>query len=245
MSEDSSSKDIVAHTHTHKEKTKGWGVPGGLVITAAAFLGPQFALVGIAPVLAPLLQFYGNNLQSFVLQMLFQLMVIGFILLALRSYKTNLADFGFGKIKGAHVQLAVLGFIAYFVLTIALNHLITNLFLIPDEAQDLGYMELRGFEFFLAFLSLCIVTPIAEEFLFRGFLFKGLRSKLGFYLTTFVVSIIFAIAHGQLNVAIDVFVLSLVLCYVREKSGSLWPAIFVHALKNSVAFLLLFIYNVQ
>ena len=40
---------------------------------------------------------------------------------------------------------------------------------------------------------------------------------------------------------IDTFILSLVLCYLRVKTGSLWAGITLHALKNGIAFVALFV----
>jgi membrane protease YdiL (CAAX protease family) len=36
----------------------------------------------------------------------------------------------------------------------------------------------------------------------------------------------------------------MVLAYLREKTGSLWPPIGLHALKNFVAFMALFVFKV-
>ena len=90
-------------------------------------------------------------------------------------------------------------------------------------------------------VALVIVTPIFEETVFRGFLFKGLRRRLPFWAAASVVSVMFAFAHGQWNVALDTFVLSLILCFLVEKNNSLIPSILLHELKNEVAFTALFI----
>ena len=61
-------------------------------------------------------------------------------------------------------------------------------------------------------------------------------------------SIIFASAHlpegtsGLLWIGfIDTFILSLVLIYLREKTGGLWSGMIVHALKNGLAFFVIYI----
>jgi len=49
-------------------------------------------------------------------------------------------------------------------------------------------------------------------------------------------------AAGPLYIAaLDTFILSLVLIYLREKTGSLWASITLHAVKNGVAFMALFV----
>lgn len=64
-----------------------------------------------------------------------------------------------------------------------------------------------------------------------------------------ITSGVFALAHLQFGnglplvwaAAIDTFVLSLVLVYLRDRRGSLTAPIILHMLKNSVAFVLLFV----
>jgi len=44
--------------------------------------------------------------------------------------------------------------------------------------------------------------------------------------------------------ALDTFILSFVLIYLKEKTGSLWPPIGLHMLKNSLAFISIFILHI-
>jgi membrane protease YdiL (CAAX protease family) len=45
--------------------------------------------------------------------------------------------------------------------------------------------------------------------------------------------------------AIDTFTLSLILVYLREKTGGLWSSMGLHAIKNGIAFVSLFIVHVR
>jgi membrane protease YdiL (CAAX protease family) len=131
----------------------------------------------------------------------------------------------------------------YVLLTVGLSMLVK--WLIPgfnaNQQQNLGIENLHGWwQNVLAFVSLAILPPIAEETLFRGFLFKGLRRKWPFWLSAIVTSLMFAVAHGQFNVGVDVFALSLVLCYIVEKTDSIFIGITIHILKNTFAFIVLF-----
>lgn len=51
----------------------------------------------------------------------------------------------------------------------------------------------------------------------------------------------FGLVHGQWNVAIDTFILSMVMIALYEKTKNLWACVFLHGLKNLVAFLALFV----
>ena len=45
----------------------------------------------------------------------------------------------------------------------------------------------------------------------------------------------------QWAVTIDTFVLSLMLCALREYTGAIWAGVLLHAIKNGLAFYLLFV----
>ncbi len=90
----------------------------------------------------------------------------------------------------------------------------------------------------LLILSIGILTPVFEEMIFRGFLFKGLeRSILGRHGTVWVTSLVFVLIHMQYNwhVLLLILPLALVLGYSRLYSGSLMVPIVLHAMNNSLA----------
>lgn len=123
----------------------------------------------------------------------------------------------------------------------------------PTQTQDVGFSHLvQQYQYFLAFITLVVVAPVAEEFLFRGYLFGKIRKRAPFWITMILVSLAFASLHipgtdaaghfqAQWNVAVDVFALSLVLCGLREVTNNIWAGVLLHALKNGIAFYLLFI----
>ena len=86
-----------------------------------------------------------------------------------------------------------------------------------------------------------MIAPIAEEVVFRGWLYGKFRSKMPAYLSIVLVSALFGLMHGQWNVGINVFCLSIVLCLLREVTGTIWSGIVLHMLKNGLAFYLLFV----
>ncbi len=136
------------------------------------------------------------------------------------------------------------GAVAYLILTTLLTTIAmyTLTFIDYDQAQDTGFAGISTpLEYGLAFFILVIVAPFAEEVLFRGYLFGKLRKYAPLWVSILVTSLLFAIVHFQWNVGVDVFALSIVLCLLRVVSGSLWPSILLHTLKNGLAYYLLFI----
>lgn len=111
-----------------------------------------------------------------------------------------------------------------------------------NQAQDVGFKDFKlSLELLAGFVSLVIITPLFEETIFRGVLFKGLRYRLPFWLSAVVSSLVFAVAHGQWNVAIDTFAMGVTAAFLLERSGSIFTSILLHALKNGLAFSLLFL----
>jgi membrane protease YdiL (CAAX protease family) len=135
----------------------------------------------------------------------------------------------------------------YLVAYAIIKHLVPGLNV--NEKQQLGFNNISGAkEMILTFISLVILPPIGEEILFRGFLYSSLKKNLPIVVAVLGTCTIFAIGHlpeggaaGPLYIAaIDTFVLSLVLIYLREKTGGLWASMTLHGLKNCIAFVALY-----
>jgi membrane protease YdiL (CAAX protease family) len=80
-----------------------------------------------------------------------------------------------------------------------------------------------------------ILVPIAEESLFRGVLFGGLR-RYGFVVAMLTSSVVFGLAHGISIVLPAAIILGAVGAFLYEKSGSIWPAVISHAVNNAIIF---------
>ena len=110
-----------------------------------------------------------------------------------------------------------------------------------NQAQNLSFQNTTDpLQLWIIGLVVCLVAPIAEEILLRGFLFTKIREKFrgpsGFWLTAIIVSSVFAVAHGQLNVGIMTFILSMCNSRIRENSGVIYGAILLHAGVNFLSF---------
>jgi membrane protease YdiL (CAAX protease family) len=233
--------DVSSVNNSNTEQNKGWGAISGTIWALVAFIGPQFVIAPLLPLLAGLA--ISDNAKTFTLHASVELVTLFVLFLIIHRYGLRLSDIGLGKWKLSYLGWALLGLPVYFTFSsvvVSLAGLLLPTHLV-EEQQQLGFTAGgTPFELSLIFIALVVVTPLVEETIFRGFLLRGYR-KLGMVVATLLVSGLFALAHMQVNVGIDVFVLSLVLCYVRLKTDSLWPAILIHAFKNFIAFYLLFI----
>ena len=148
----------------------------------------------------------------------------------------------------------LLGFAAYFVSYIIIIDIVKAV--VPsinlNQQQQIGFQNPAHWQLPLVFISLVILPPLVEELLVRGFLYSGLKKGLPQIWAVLTTSGLFAIAHLQAGsgapllwvAAIDTFILSLVLIFLKERTGSLWASIGLHMLKNGVAFISLFILHV-
>ena len=144
------------------------------------------------------------------------------------------------------ILLAPIGYIASMVAAMAVL-LVIQAF-VPSfnlqETQDVGFrMEslYSNADKMVAFAALVILAPIAEELIFRGYLYGKLRTRLSAIPAIILVSVLFGFMHGQWNVGIVVGVMSIFLCIARELTGTIYAGILMHMIRNGLAFYLLYI----
>ena len=85
----------------------------------------------------------------------------------------------------------------------------------------------------------CIVAPICEEMLFRGYIFTALRNWRGTLPAALITALLFGGVHVGSAPALDLIPLAGLgfgLCLLYRYTGSLYTAILAHALNNSLAF---------
>jgi membrane protease YdiL (CAAX protease family) len=234
-----------------KDKDVTWGVGASLGIGLAAFLVPQI-IIGIA--IAFIAQSRGQTIEEFigedniVLTFVLALSVAVISTLIVRLYMkgTNFWQrIGFRKLSPSEWGLAFPGYLVYFFLAFLANISLALLFPeVADQEQDTGFTNAAGIELWMAFVSLVILAPLYEELLFRGFVFRGLAKATSYWPAALASSALFGIAHAQLNLAIDTFLVGMVASWLVWKTNSLWPAILLHGIKNLIAYIFIFVVEV-
>ncbi len=84
-----------------------------------------------------------------------------------------------------------------------------------------------------------VIAPLAEEALFRGVIYAGLRDRYGELVGLVVSAGVFAALHFEIYVFAPIFMLGLLLGWIVSRSRSVWPAVITHALFNASALLIL------
>ena len=162
------------------------------------------------------------------------------------------ADLGIrGEVEWTDILLSPIAYVVGTLLAAGLVSLLSGFtWFDAGQAQSTGFEPyMNAPERIIAFITLAVIAPIAEEVIFRGWLYGRIRERLhgkvaewaGIVISTLVVSVTFGLVHMQWNVGVNVFALSLVLCALREITGKIYAGIFTHVIKNAVAFYLLYI----
>ncbi len=90
----------------------------------------------------------------------------------------------------------------------------------------------------LMVLGIVVGAPLVEEFVFRGVVFRGwAASGMGPWLTIALTSLMWTALHVQYDVVVLawLFLLGLLIGYVRHRTGSIWGPLVMHAFNNALA----------
>lgn len=218
------------------------GAAYGLAILLSILVVNVFAVAGLR------IDVLNLNVASFVGNLLVWTIMMIVLLVPLKKWgilKNFKQELGLDRFPSwSDIGLAILAFFPYAVLSNIFNQ--TFVVLVPSydqtQVQQLGFSNFTTqYEVMLAFLALVVAAPIIEEIIFRGYLFGRLRKHAGTVVAILLTSITFAVLHMQLNVGIDVFALSILLCLLRVVTGSIWAGVLLHMIKNGLAYYVLFV----
>ncbi len=176
---------------------------------------------------------------------LLTLAIVIFVPMMAKKVHTNMKEIGLDRLPiWTEIFIAPAGLVIYLILSAVLMYIGSKIIpgFVINQAQEVGFSQLsRRYEYILAFGTLVVLAPFAEEVLFRGYLFGKLKKQIPVWVAILVTSAVFGAFHGAWNIAIDTFALSIILCVLRQITGSIWPSIVLHMIKNSIAFYILFI----
>ena len=229
-------------------------------MTVGALLGWAFlmalwvgvVLIGVQYALAYLISAMHLQVSEIVLQTIFSalvyvvaLLVIIFVPWKLLKMKTTREELGMrGLPTWTDILLAPIAFIVFLIASGFIMAVMQAIMPSIDwtQEQDVGFNNIiSNLDFVLTFLSLVVIAPIAEEIIFRGWLYGKMRRKMSAVPAILIVSLLFGLVHGQWNVGVVVFTMSIAMCLIRELTGTIWGGILVHMIKNGLAFYALYV----
>ena len=112
------------------------------------------------------------------------------------------------------------------------------------EKQDLVqiFLSADGLEVrALIIIAAVVVAPIAEETLFRGFIYGVLKRYTDGPFAAIISAMFFAIIHMHVGSLVPLWVLALVLCAAYEMTGCLLVPMLLHSAFNSTSIVLMLI----
>ena len=129
------------------------------------------------------------------------------IILILIYYAYNSKD-SF-KIKKRFIKITVQT-MSIFIPLIFLLSIITKLILFEYKEQKvvLDLKEGTFNELYISFFIICIIVPIFEEIVFRGFFYKAIKRFVPYVLSSIIVALIFALIHNNILSFTILFVVS-------------------------------------
>lgn len=167
---------------------------------------------------------------------------LGGVLLTVAIRKRKLSVFGIDRVAPKWLAIAL----AIGVGVVALNVGITSIVSATTDAADVqaNYQSAAtsGVSGFVGAILLgAVLTPIGEEFLFRGVVYNLLK-RYGIWLAVILSAAIFAFSHG-LNLATPVaFVVGVSAALLMQKTKSVWPGVVVHSVNNASSTIISVIY---
>ncbi len=144
---------------------------------------------------------------------------------------------GLRRFVPSALGLAALTYFAYLIFAAIYGALVQ-----PEQddlTRELG-LDDGGLGVVFAGVLIIAVAPVSEEVFFRGFMYGGLRSRLPVWAAAAVSGAIFGLLHytdpDSIAVVPQLALLGVVLAWLYERTGSLWPAIVLHVINNAIAF---------
>ncbi len=130
--------------------------------------------------------------------------------------------------------IGVVGAIVALVAAEWLGSLATQLLPNSPNTQCTAVRDQYGGYVAVAIPLVCLIAPLAEETIFRGFIYGWLRRRLPVIPAVVISAAVFSSAHLVLVLALPLFGVGVILALLYEYSDSLIPGAIVHALFNLV-----------
>ena len=123
------------------------------------------------------------------------------------------------------------------VIAYGMNYLFTVTGLIASSAS---YQQTAESQYNVALgiglVLYCIVSPVVEEVIFRGFLYGRMRVYMPKVAAVLVSALLFGVYHGNLVQGIYGFFMGIIYTLVYEKYQNFYLAVIMHAITNMVAY---------
>lgn len=203
-----------------------------LLIACVAIVGVGFAVLrsqiqpgGVVPVMGAIL-----------LQFVLEAVIVATIVVTLpRISGFSLRELGFKKMRATDVLYGLGGAVAMLIIVQGSSALVDALAHTQHQQQvvrDFEQLRTPAKVVFFAFFA-AVVAPIAEETIFRIFLFNAVMRYGGFWTGALVSGLCFGAVHGDRFAFVPLALGGVLLCYVYYRSGNAFASMISHGLFNA------------
>jgi len=243
-----------SHSPRHKEKYDNragpnitWNAIDGIisvVFLAVVLTGVYFGSAKIFIILSDreLLNENISNISFIVLYGIQALLMIGTVwFFALHRRGAMLRDLGLKYYSiGKTLWYTFISMIAIFIVSFLYVLIMSSVLGIEAPSSKIEILIMnRSVSNTVLLIVVSFIGPIIEEVFFRGFLYSAFKKNWGVLPALFLSSILFSLVHLEIYSFIPLFIIGWLLAYIFEKTKSLFPAIFLHAVYNLILILIL------
>ncbi len=152
---------------------------------------------------------------------------------AIHKYGASWADLGLRRFQPKAVGIGC-GLMALALIFNVVYGAFLGLFGLQIQPDIDVVFENSSFPLVLLFGG-AIVAPFVEELFFRGFVFTALSHHWDWKKAMYTSAGLFAVAHVIPTAILPIFILGVIFAFLYHFSGSIWPAILMHMLTNTLA----------
>lgn len=161
-------------------------------------------------------------------------MVVFLILLTRKNhFKINL----FQNISVQGILLAIgCAALFYFILDKGLDPVFEKIFPASEESYQQTLESLSSSPI-ISLIRVCVLAPVIEEILMRGFLLDGLAGKYGKVIALLVSAFFFALLHFNMVQTLSAFICGIVLGLLYLHTGSIFCCMLAHIGYNLISYI--------
>ncbi len=124
----------------------------------------------------------------------------------------------------------------YFLLDKGLDPVFERIFPTSEESYQETLQTLSKAPV-ISLFQVCILAPIIEEILMRGYLLNGLSANYGSIIALLVSSLLFALLHFNMVQTLSAFTCGIILGLLYLQTGSIFCCILTHAGYNLISYI--------
>jgi uncharacterized protein len=166
------------------------------------------------------------------------------------------ADLGLRPLPLDYVlRIGLAAGLAGLVIIDIIGSLLSQVGLRPNQLEQFQFVLNEGpVAFALLLIAAGVVAPFVEELFFRGFLFGLYRRRQPLWVAYIVSSLLFTILHLEPNrmnlsqmagLSAGIFLLAIMLAWLYQHTGSLYPGMVAHAVNNATGLILFYAVGVR